>query len=155
MKKDGKMAAANDSKEVPFNEGLKDGVEKVISKIKVKKLPNVVTTADHRVIQSKYVYKPEERADVAGKLAQRQIELVEAEEEKKSVVARYADKVKAVKLEVNTLSRKYRDGWEYRDHDCVVIYDYKKRVIIFKDVNTKKIIDNKPFGPGDDQRRFL
>lgn len=152
------MAAANDK--------LLDGVEtarEVAGKVmdgfkkkaeKVKKLPSVVETSERRVIQDKHVFTEEEKQVVAKRLTDRLCDLTQVEEEKKSVMANYTDKVKAHKLEIGKLARQHRDGYELVDCDCVVIYDYKKREVRFKNVNTKKIVETRPFGPGDDQRRL-
>lgn len=158
-RRDVQMAAANDKEGAaaePFNDGLKKGVEKVMGKIKdkKKKLPNVVETTERRVIQAKREFTKEELEGLAKRLTDRLSDLTTVEEEKKSVMANYTDKIKAHKLDIGKLARHHRDGYELVDHDCFVVYDYKKREVRFKSVNTKAIVEVKPFGPGDDQRRL-
>ena len=161
-KNDVKMAAANDKPETtegqePFNADLKKGVESVMSKIKErkKKLPNVVGTDERRSVKVKYTFTKPEIEKIGKDLAQRQIELVEVEDEKKSVMASFTDRIKAKKIDINRFSRHMHDGYEQRDHNCTLILDFKKREKRWKDVDAKKIVKIESFGPGDDQRRFL
>lgn len=145
------MAAANDK------DGTQavDATGKVEKLFKKKRLPGVVQTEERRTIQAKYAFTPKEMSDMASKMAQRQLELTEKEDEKKTVMASFTDAVKSIKLNISKLSRGYRDGWEFRDYECVVVYDYKRREKKFRDVHTKKIVDSKPFAPGDEQRKFI
>ena len=83
------------------------------------------------------------------------IELVEVEDEKKSVMASFTDRIKAKKIDINRFSRQVRDGWENRDHQTTLILDFKKREKLYRDVESKMIVKAESFGPGDDQRRFL
>lgn len=140
------------------NEGpLAEGVGEVIDKItkKRKKLPNVVETEERRTIQTKYIFTAQEKSDLASKMAQRQLELVEKTDERKTVMAGFNDTIKRINLDISKLSRAYRDGWEFREVECTVVYDYKKREKKFKDIYTKKIVDTQPFNPDDDQRKFI
>jgi len=161
-KRDVQTAAANDNTEgaevkEPFNNGLKEGVEKVMGKIKEKKkkLPNIVETDEHRVVQVRYDFTKPELEKIGQDLAQRQIDLVEIEDEKKAVVASFSERIKAKKIDINRFSRQMHDGWEKRDHNCTLVLDFKKREKRWKNVDTKKIVKVEAFGPGDDQRRFL
>lgn len=158
-KKDVAMAAANDKTGQEAGEHVGKSVGKVMDGIKekakkAKKMPSVVHTSERRVVPVKYKFTADEHKAIAKRLADRQLDLVQIEEEKKSVMANYTDKIKATKLDLSKLSRSYRDGHELREHDCFVVYDYKKREKRFKDVATKKIVETAPFGPGDDQRRL-
>jgi hypothetical protein len=164
-KRDAKMAAANDkdgakaaAEKKLFNPlPLKAPVDGVMAdlKKKKKKLPNVVETDERRTVAVKYNFTPAEISKIGQDLAQRQIELVEVEDEKKSVMASFTDRVKAKKIDIGRFSRQVRDGWENRDHQCVLILDFKKREKRYRDVESKKIVKIESFGPGDDQRRFL
>ena len=159
-KKDAKMAAANDQEgqEAATKAGaVVPGVMKKIKEAakKAKKMPAVVETNERRVVNVRYDFHSDELRDIAKRLTGRLCDLTTVEEEKKSVMATYTDKIKAAKLEIGKLSRNHRDGYEHRDHEAFVVYDYRKKEVRFRDHITKKIIDKKPFGPGDEQRRFL
>lgn len=137
-RKDIQMNAAND----------KDG-EKASELAK-----QTLETTERRHVQAKYEFTVSEKADVAAKLAQRQIELVEKDDEKKTVMAGFTDHLKRIKLDIGKLSRSYRDGWEYREYEVTIVMDYKKREKCFRDVISGKIVDRQPFAPGDEQLRF-
>lgn len=142
-KKDTAMAAANDD--------TQENGETAAAPAKPK---GVVTTDEKATVQAKYEFTEKELKDIAKELAESHSDLGMAEEEKKAAVSNFKDKVDRIKLRITTLSRHYRDGFEMRDHNCIVIYDYKKREKRFKSVDTKKIVEVRPFAPGDEQRRF-
>lgn len=127
--------------------------EKQTKKVILKKT-KIQETEERQTINAKYDFTPQERKIMADKLAQRQIELIEAGDEKKTAVATFADRIKRIQLDISKLSRGYRDGWEFRDHEVTVVFDYGKKEKRYRDVNTKKIVHSVPFGPGDEQRRF-
>lgn len=166
-KKDAKMAAAHDKEGAdaakktgkgPFNPiPLKPGVDAVMKGIKgrKKKLPNVVETEERRTVAVRYDFTDAERKKIGQDLAQRQIELVEVEDEKKAVMASFTDRIKAKKIDINRFSRQVRDGWENRDHNTTLVLDFKKHEKRYRDVETKQIVKTEAFGPGDEQRRFV
>lgn len=161
-KKDTAMAAANDKEGLENVKTAGETVPGVMEQVKAKaeeakkkKLPNVVETKERRQVSVRYDFTPAELAEIANRLTGRLCDLAQIEDEKKSVMASFTDRIKAAKLEVSKLSRNHRDGFEHRDHECFVIYDYRKKEVRFRDSATKKIVDRRPFGPGDEQRRFL
>lgn len=161
-KKDTAMAAANDHEgqetspdATPAAEvidGVMDGIKKKAEK--AKRLPSVVHTTERRVINARHDLSKPELDMIAERLTSRLCDLSTVEDEKKSVMANYTDKIKAAKLDISKLSRTHRDGYELREHECFVVYDYKKKEKRFKDVNSKKVIEVQSFGPGDEQRRM-
>lgn len=160
-RRDTMMASANDkdgsnAADATPASAVVDGVMTDIKKKaeKVKKLPSIVHTTERRIINAKYRFSKDELDGVAKRLTDRLCDLAQIEDEKKSVMANYTDKIKAGKLEISKLSRHHRDGYELREHECFVVYDYKKKEKRFKDVNTKKVIEVQSFGPGDEQRRM-
>jgi hypothetical protein len=155
QKKDVAMAAAHDDTvETPAPVG--DTVEKVMGKIKekAKRRPNVVDTGEVRTVQVRYKFTPVEKATISQNLAQRQIEITELEDEKKSVVASFTERMKSKKCDIAKMSRQVRDGWENRDHECTLILDFKKKERRYRDNGTKKVVLTEAFAPADTQRRF-
>lgn len=145
-KKDSKMAAAGDKDVVA-------GVDKLLKTVS-KKLPNVVNTNEEYTIQARYHFTELEKKRMANQLAELQIQLAEHEEQKKAAMASFKDRIETVRLQLSQISRGYRDGYELRDHRVSVTYDYKKREKRYLEVGTKKVVDRKPFVPGDEQRKF-
>lgn len=153
--KDAGMAAANDNTEAPALVGAT--VPKVMDEIKAKKkrLPNVVRTEEQRTIHVDYKYTPKEIAALSQTMAQTQIELSEVQEEKKSVMASFTERIKGKQVNITKLSRQVRDGYEKREHSCTLILDFKKKQKRYEDNLTKKVIKVEAFSPGDEQRRFV
>ena len=160
--KDVKMAAANDNTEMPFNPVIKSTVKTVMDDIKQnakeakkKKLPNVVVTDEKKTVAVRYEFTDAQKKKIGQDLAQRQIELVALVDEKKAVMASFTERVKAKNVDINRFSRQMHDGYEHRDHQCILILDFKKKEKRYRDIETKKIVKTEAFGPGDEQRRFL
>lgn len=105
-------------------------------------------------IEAKYEFTMDEKAEIASRLAQKQIELQEADEQRKSILAGVNDKIKRTKLDITRLSRQYRDGYEFRETECNVFYDFEKKEKTYRSKEDGTVIDRRPFGPGDEQRRF-
>lgn len=153
---DGKSKAAGEKGEAPMAPAVGKVMDELKDKArKARKSKGVFRTNEKRVVQAKYLFTPEEKVEMAGKMSQRQLELVEKEDEKKTVMAGFADQLKRIKLDISKLSRGYRDGYEHRDFNVTPIYDYKAREIRYEDIGTGKVVLTEPFAPGDDQRRFL
>ncbi len=106
------------------------------------------------IVQAKYSFTKNEMKDIAEKMAERQGDLNIAENEKKSVLSQFKDKIDRVKLDIQVLSRNYRDGYEHRDYECNVVKDFKRKEVVFKDVHTGKVVLRKQFGPGDAQHEM-
>lgn len=162
-KRDAKSAAANDTTEIGEDMSgtkAKPAVEAVMKKIKdaaakAKKSKGIFESKEKLTIQARHALSDEEKAGMADKMVSRQNELIEREEEKKTVMAGYTEKIKVIKLDISKLSRGYRDGYEMRDFEVIVIYDYKNAEKQFKDHKTGVIVDKAPFSPEDYQRRFI
>ena len=111
-----------------------------------------MNTNKKQVINAPYHFTPTEKSKIAGDLADRQLDLVSAEQKKSSVVATWNDKLKRIKLDIQAMSRHYSDGYMTKTYECFVIKDFAKKEIIYKDVESGAIVDRKPFGPADHQR---
>lgn len=156
--KDPQMAAANDKTVNPgLNEDLKKGVETVMKNIKErkKKLPNIVETTERRTVSVEYGLTADQTKKIARDLAQLQIEIVEMEDEKKTVMKGFSERMAAKKTSIGKFSRQIRDGYDHRDHTCVLVLDFKKKEKRYKDIESKKIVKVETFSPGDEQLRFL
>lgn len=167
--RDDKTAAANDKtehgsetklvhgSEAPLNEGIKNGVEQVMEKIneRKKKLPNIVETTERRTVSVDYQLSAEQIRKVAQDLSQLQIETVELDDEKKTVMKGFAERKQAKSASINKFARQIKDGTERRDHNCILVLDFKKKQKRYKDADSKKIVKVEPFSPGDEQLRFL
>jgi len=72
----------------------------------------------------KYEFTTEEKRDIAETLAIKTKDLEKAEDEKKSVMSAFKEKIDKISLDVKSSARKYTDGYEMRDIECVVERDF-------------------------------
>ena len=72
----------------------------------------------------KYEFTTEEKRDIAETLAIKTKDLEKAEDEKKSVMSAFKEKIDKIALDVKSSARKYTDGYEMRDIECVVERDF-------------------------------
>lgn len=103
------------------------------------------------IIKGKYSFDYSERADLANQLAHCQINRGIVEDERKSVMATYKDRLDRLTWESGRLSRCVADGFEMRDFECSVTFDSTNRIKMFTDIRTGKHIDTKPMEPSDYQ----
>ena len=79
----------------------------------------------------KYEFSAEEKRDNAQTLAIKTQDLEQAEDEKKSVMSTYKERIDKIALEVKSAARMYKDGYEMRDIECVVERDFDSGVVKF------------------------
>lgn len=77
----------------------------------------------------KYQFTPEELREIAKTLAHKTQELGEIEEEKKAVASAFKERSDRVQAEQRSAARKYKDGYEMRNIECLVQRDYDAGVI--------------------------
>lgn len=105
-------------------------------------------------IPGKYKFTVEEKKQMASDLAQKQIDKSIVEDEKKSVMAGYKDRIDRFNWEINKLSRNVVDGYEIRDFECRIVKDFKAHVKKYICIHSKKLIDTRPLDPMDYQREM-
>ena len=101
----------------------------------------LLPTTEERFLR--YDFKATEIHDLAVKLAQKNQELDNIADEKKSVVSQYKSKEDLAKMEVSLLSGKVASGYEMRKVECEVKYHFPeqgKKTIIRSD-NGQHIVE--------------
>lgn len=71
----------------------------------------------------KYSFSEEEKRDIAETLAQKTQELSEVDQERKSVMSSYKERIDRITSEQSQSARLYKDGYEMRDIECIVERD--------------------------------
>lgn len=66
----------------------------------------------------------EELDELAGRLAEEQLELQELEEQKKAVTKDFAGKIEAVQARIRSGSNTFRQRWEMREVECVEVKNF-------------------------------
>ena len=105
-------------------------------------------------IRAKYRFTEQEKVEIAQRLAHKNLEQREVDEERKSMMSNFKDKIDAIKAEISQLSNNLSTGTDYREFTCTVKMDFKKKVKRFRDVYSHKIVDVRPLDPGDYQMRL-
>lgn len=102
----------------------------------------------------KHIFSPEEKEDLANNLAQREKDKEDLTEEKKSVVKDYNGKIDFIAADISTIASKYREGYEYRNIDVVVIYDFETKQKLYAHPETNEVLDSEAMKAEDYQLRF-
>lgn len=106
------------------------------------------------IIKGKYLFTATEKAQMSNELAQTQIDKGLVEDEKKSIMAGYKDRLDRFDWDINRLSRNVVNGYEIRDFDCIIEKNFDKHTKRFIDKHTKKVIDERPLDPSDYQEEL-
>lgn len=125
--------------------------EKPEKKKKEKKKPAIPKT---KTVTGKYRFTRLEKEEMAGDLARTQMDKREVEDEKKSIMAGYKDRLDRFDFDINRLSRCVVNGYEMRDFECRVVKNFKTKTKKFIDIHSKKVISEQPLDPSDFQKEM-
>lgn len=122
-------------------------------KVKIKsKMKGVVMNKKHtRITTGKYHFNEEEKKGISKELANKHVDRSIVEDEKKSVMSRFKDRLDRFKLDLGKLSRCVIDGYELREFECWIEKDYDKHIKRYIDIHTEKVVDERPLDPSDYQ----
>lgn len=110
-----------------------------------------MATVKQEYISIKHPFSQDERNDIAAKLAEKQIEIGELEDEKKSAASRYKAEIDARTAEVKLYSRQIKDGFVFLDIYADVHRNFKDKQWEWIDPATGEIVKTKPFEGKDFQ----
>ncbi len=102
----------------------------------------------------RYVFSEKEKKEIALKLANRQMDKGIVEDEKKSVMSQYKDRIDRIVMDINKMSRNLIDGYEHRDFECHVDIDWAKNMKFYVAVESGKIVAERPLDPSDYQLKI-
>lgn len=97
----------------------------------------------------KYVFTPEEKAELAEELAQGVSELREKEDDKKAIMADLTSQIKTLEASTNSIAGKLNSGFEMRSLECEVVRDYPKHEILYVRVDTGECVRVKKMSQED------
>lgn len=100
------------------------------------------------------VFTQEEMREIATELAQKHKEAIEIEEDKRRVMSDYKARIDTVKARMNKLAVNYDSGYELRDIDCRVDYNYKTNKKTYTRMDTLKIVREQDISPEEMQTSF-
>ena len=100
---------------------------------------------------AKYEFNSKELAGVAAELSAKRQEKATIEDEKKSVASTYKAQIDGIDAKVNKLAANYSLGFEYRDIDCFLTLDDKRKERIYARCDTGAVVKTEPMREEDFQ----
>jgi len=102
----------------------------------------------------KYEFNDTELQDLARKALEKTRDIDELEDEKKSVMSEYKNKIDRATAELNVKRRKYLDGFEVRQVECRVERDYDREVIRYVRIDTGEELEGRTMTAQERQMRL-
>lgn len=99
-------------------------------------------------IKAKHVFDADEKAAIAMRLANTQVELDDAKDERKAIGSQYKAKIDSAAANVRVLSNKLRD------FDCLVRFDFEAGEKHYIDPATGEVRKSEPITDMDRQTRM-
>lgn len=96
----------------------------------------------------------EELDELAGRLAEEQLELQELEEQKKAVTKDFAGKIEAVQARIRSGSNTFRQRWEMREVECVEVKDYLSGELYSKRLDTGEVLKRRKLTSAELEREL-
>lgn len=94
----------------------------------------------------------EELDELAGRLAEDQLELERLEDQKKAIAKDIAGKIESVQARIRSGSNTFRQKWEMRDVECVEVKDFDMGICFSKRMDTGEIIKQRKLTSGEMDR---
>ena len=113
--------------------------------------PAKVRLAGTTRANGKYTFTDEDKKKIAMSLANRQMDKGMVEDEKKSVMSSFQNRLNRIIADINLLTRKYLDGYEYRDFECHVEIDWAANTKSYIAVDGGSVIAVRALDPSDYQ----
>ena len=116
-----------------------------------KSMPAKVRLAGTTNANGKYVFTDEDMKVIAMGLANKQMDKGMVEDEKRSVMSSFQDRLNRIIADINKLTRTYIDGYEYRDFKCHVEIDWAANTKSYIAVDGGAVISVRALDPSDYQ----
>lgn len=100
----------------------------------------------------KYTFDELEKKEIAENLAIQTRNLDGILDAKKSAAAPFKSEEEAVKMEINTAARKYSDGYEMRNIECKVLFNYDSSSVTYVRIDNHEIVSVRKMR--DDERQM-
>lgn len=96
----------------------------------------------------------EELDDLAGSLAEQQLELQELEEQKKAVTKDFAGKIEAVQARIRSGSNTFRQRWEMREVECIEVKNFLSGELYSKRLDTGEVLKRRKLTSAELEREL-
>jgi len=102
----------------------------------------------------KYVFTEFELKEIAAEMAQKIVNLQQAEDDKKAIMSDYKSQIDGIQAGINSSATKMTSGYEMRSVKCKVEPDYARKVWQFFRVDTGGMVKEKDMTSNDLQMEF-
>jgi len=106
------------------------------------------------IIEAQYQYTEDEKRVLGHTLAELEVRVDGIRSERKVAADRYKERIQALEGDILKLARNLYNGHELRPFKCTVVFDYKNASKIYRGVETKALIEERPMTTDDRQGRF-
>ena len=106
---------------------------------------------EYKNVWCKYQFSQEELRDIAEVLAIKTQDQEALEEEKKSVMSSFKERIESVALEVKGAARNYKDRYKMMDIECWVDRDFEAGLIRYVRTDTGEVAETKKMTMADRQ----
>ena len=102
----------------------------------------------------KYHFTEKEIQEIASEMAQKIVNLQQAEDDKKAIMSDYKSQIDGIQAGINSSATKMTSGYEMRSTKCQVIANYPKRVWEYIRIDTGEVVKEKGMTSNDLQMEF-
>ena len=102
----------------------------------------------------KYNFTDEEKKDIAAEMAQKIVNLQQAEDDKKAITSDFKSQIDGIQAGINSAATKLTAGYEMRSTKCQVVPNYPKKVWEYHCVDTGVLVKEKGMTSNDLQMEF-
>lgn len=102
-------------------------------------------------IEGKYLFSPEEKANLSLELANKTCLRGEVETQRKARMSDFNQQINQINSDIRTVSINLVRGYEFRNYRCTLEKDFKKKMKTYRDITNGNIIDTRPLSQGDYQ----
>ena len=96
----------------------------------------------------------EELDELAGKLAEDQLELQELEDQKKAVTKDFGSRIEVVQARIRSGSNTFLQRWEMREVECVEVKDFTRGECYSKRMDTGEVIKRRKLTSAELEREL-
>lgn len=102
----------------------------------------------------KYIFTEHEKKEIASDMAQKIVNLQQAEDDLKAIKSDYKSQIDGIQAGINSAATKLTSGYEMRSTKCQVVPNYPKKVWEYVRVDTGEMIKEKDMTSNDLQMEF-
>jgi hypothetical protein len=102
----------------------------------------------------KYTFTREEKEGLSDELARNVNDLKQKQLHKKEMVKSLDSGIAALETSISGLATRVKDGYEFRDIECEMVFDYESRMKIVTRLDDKTEVEKEPMTADELQRKL-